>query len=71
LKTALNIMEGLQGHVSGLGIPRFMIDLPGGEGKIPLSPDYVVGEDQGELLLRNYMGRVVRYPLEAWLSDGR
>jgi lysine 2,3-aminomutase len=40
----------------------YMVDAPGGGGKIPLSPDYVVGRKDGDLLLRGYNGRLYRYP---------
>ena len=54
------IMEGLRGHTSGLATPYYVIDLPGGKGKVPLLPDCV--ERQGELLrLRNYRGEIVEY----------
>ncbi|HTP67055.1 MAG TPA: KamA family radical SAM protein [Geobacteraceae bacterium] len=56
----IEIMEGLRGHTSGLATPYYVIDLPGGKGKVPVLPDYV--ERRGEkLLLRNYLGEVVEY----------
>ena len=58
----LEIIQGLRGHTSGYAIPTFVIDAPGGGGKIPLIPDSVVGRDGPDLLLRNYTGRVFRYP---------
>lgn len=58
----LEIIQGLRGHTSGYAIPTFVIDAPGGGGKIPLQPDYVVGRDGDDLLLRNYEGEVFRYP---------
>lgn len=63
LKTGLDIISKLQGHTSGLSVPRLMIDLPGGGGKVPLLPEYVLGEDGGNLLIRNYRGEKYRYPL--------
>jgi len=54
------IMEALRGHISGLGTPYYVIDLPGGKGKVPVLPEYVKrGGDK--LLLRNYLGEVVEY----------
>src|SRR5688572_10476501 len=50
------IIEGLRGHTTGYAIPQFVIDGPGGGGKIPLSPDYVVHRDEHHTLLRNYEG---------------
>ena len=63
LKKGVEIISALQGHTSGLCVPRFMIDIPGGGGKIPITPEYILGEDKGELLVRNYQGEVYRYPL--------
>ena len=57
----LQIMAGLRGHTSGLAVPSYMIDLPGGKGKVAVLPDDV--ERRGEtLLLRNYEGELVEYP---------
>jgi lysine 2,3-aminomutase len=58
----LEIIEGLRGHTTGYAVPTFVIDAPGGGGKIPLQPDYLVGREGDDLLLRNYEGRVFRYP---------
>jgi len=43
-------------------VPTYVIDAPGGGGKIPLQPDYLVGRDNGDVLLRSYTGEVHRYP---------
>lgn len=59
--TGIKIMEKLRGHTSGLAIPTFVIDLPGGGGKVSLQPNYVVAETGGELILRNYQGRLFTY----------
>ena len=58
----LEIIEGLRGHTTGYAVPTYVIDAPGGGGKIPLQPNYVVGRDGDDLLLRNYLGGVYRYP---------
>jgi lysine 2,3-aminomutase len=58
----LEIIEGLRGHTTGYAVPNYVIDAPGGGGKIPLQPNYVVGRDGDDLLLRNYRGDVYRYP---------
>ena len=62
LDRGIEIMSGLQGFMSGLGVPRFMIDIPGGGGKIPISPEYIEGIEEGVLLLRDYRGNIHRYP---------
>ncbi|WP_245912943.1 KamA family radical SAM protein [Litoreibacter ponti] len=58
----LEIIEGLRGHTSGYAVPTFVIDAPGGGGKIPLSPNSVVGRDGADLLLKNHKGEIFRYP---------
>jgi lysine 2,3-aminomutase len=58
----LEIIAGLRGHTTGYGVPTYVIDAPGGGGKIALMPDAVVGRDGDYLLLRNYEGGVFRYP---------
>lgn len=58
----LEIIEGLRGHTTGYAVPTYVIDAPGGGGKIPLQPTYVVGREGDDLLLRNYEGNVYRYP---------
>ncbi len=54
VETGLDIMDHLRGHISGLGIPYFVIDAPGGGGKIPLLPEYVLHRDEEKIILRNY-----------------
>lgn len=58
----LEIIRGLRGFTTGYAVPTFVIDAPGGGGKIPLQPDYVVGRDGDDLLLHNYEGEIYRYP---------
>jgi Lysine 2,3-aminomutase len=59
-------MEALRGWTSGLAIPAFVIDAPGGGGKIPLLPEYVVSMNEDEVVLRNFRGEryVYRQPQE-------
>ncbi|PJA74881.1 lysine 2,3-aminomutase [bacterium CG_4_9_14_3_um_filter_65_15] len=58
----LEIISGLRGWTTGYGVPTFVIDAPGGGGKIPLQPDSYVGENDEGLLLRSYKGTVHCYP---------
>jgi len=58
----LKIMASLQGHTSGLCVPHFAIDLPGGGGKVPLLPEYIMSADGDSLLIKNYLGEEYRYP---------
>jgi lysine 2,3-aminomutase len=65
-RAAIALIDGLRGWVSGMALPQLVLDAPGGLGKIPIGPDYVLGREtdaDGEwLLLRNYRGEHVRYP---------
>ena len=58
----LEIIEGLRGHTTGYAVPTYVIDAPGGGGKIPLQPNYVVRRDGDEIVLRNFEGHEYRYP---------
>lgn len=58
----LAIMQSLRGHVSGMAVPQYMLDLPLGGGKVPLLPESVCGREDGFLLLKNYNGEIFRYP---------
>lgn len=58
----LEIMQNLRGFTSGYAVPYYVIDAPGGGGKIPLVPDYVQGRDGKDLILKNYEGKTFRYP---------
>src|SRR5262245_10098849 len=60
----LEIMEGLRGHLSGLGVPTYVVDAPHGGGKIPLMPNYLVSMSDDAVVLRNYEGLLVRYQAE-------
>jgi lysine 2,3-aminomutase len=60
----LEIVEGLRGHLSGLGIPTYVVDSPHGGGKIPLMPNYLVSASDDAVVLRNYEGMLVRYQAE-------
>lgn len=62
VETGLKIIEGLRGHTTGYAVPQFVVDAPGGGGKIPLLPDYLVGRDGDEVILRNFEGKTYRYP---------
>jgi len=57
----IEIMEHLRGHISGLAVPTFVVDAPGGGGKIPVMPNYMVSQHENKVVLRNYEGRIVAY----------
>ncbi|NNF97920.1 MAG: KamA family radical SAM protein [Desulfobacteraceae bacterium] len=58
----LSIMSSLRGHCSGLAVPQYMIDLPGGGGKIPLLPEYIVEKKSTFWRIRNHQGGIYEYP---------
>lgn len=58
----MQIMENLHGHTSGFAIPSFVIDAPGGGGKIPVLPQYIIDQTPKKVILRNYEGRIFTYP---------
>ncbi len=63
LETGLAVMEGLRGHTSGLAVPYYVIDAPGGGGKIPMLPEYVLQVDEEQVVVRNYERKTFRYTL--------
>jgi lysine 2,3-aminomutase len=62
VRIGLSLMAGLRGHTTGYAVPTYVVDAPGGGGKIPLAPDPIVGRKGNQILLRNYEGRVFSYP---------
>jgi lysine 2,3-aminomutase len=65
VRKGIEIIEGLRGHTSGYAIPQFVIDAPGGGGKVPINPGYVLYHDEEKVVLRNYEGRIFEYPEQA------
>lgn len=62
VETAVALMEQLRGHISGMAIPHLVIDTPGGMGKVPVGPEYVLERGPAAWKLRNYEGQEVSYP---------
>lgn len=63
VEKGLEIIRGLRGYTSGYAVPHYVIDAPGGGGKIPLLPDYYQGHnDNGDVVLKNYRGKTFLYP---------
>jgi lysine 2,3-aminomutase len=62
VEDAIALMDGLRGWMSGMCIPHLVIDAPGGGGKIPIGPAYLMSYDDGTVRLRNYRGEPVDYP---------
>jgi lysine 2,3-aminomutase len=61
VSTGINIVEKLRGHTSGYAVPTYVVDAPGGGGKIPISPNYVVENTKDGFILRNYKGKIYTY----------
>ena len=61
VSVGVNIIEHLLGHTTGYAVPTFVIDAPGGGGKIPIGPNYFLGETEDGVMLRNYEGLVFEY----------
>lgn len=57
----IEIVEGLRGHTSGFAVPTFVIDAPGGGGKIPIMPNYIVSQAENKVILRNFEGVITTY----------
>ena len=55
-------MEQLRGHTTGYAIPQYVIDAPGGGGKVPVNPGYVLNHNADRVLIRNYEGKLFEYP---------
>ena len=62
VRKGIEIIEGLRGHTTGYAIPQYVIDGPGGGGKIPVNPDYVTEHGDQQIKLRNYEGKTFTYP---------
>jgi lysine 2,3-aminomutase len=58
----IEIIEGLRGHTSGYAVPQYVIDAPGGGGKVPINPGYVLYHDEEKAVIRNYEGKIFEYP---------
>jgi len=77
LSVGLSILDSLRNRISGLAMPQFVIDLPGGHGKVPLLPNCVKEVNEGKLVLKDYLGNICTYPLlpgeenelAAWLKN--
>jgi lysine 2,3-aminomutase len=68
VRRGLEIMENLRGHTTGYAVPTYVIDAPGGGGKVPVSPEYVLSRGSDRVVIRNFEGKIFEYP-EA--PDGR
>lgn len=62
VRRGLELMEQLRGHTTGYAIPQYVIDAPGGGGKVPVNPEYVLSHNKDRVVFRNYEGKVFEYP---------
>ena len=62
LSKGLDIIENLRGHTTGYAIPQLVIDAPGGGGKVPINPEYIVKKGDQQVVIRNYEGKTFAYP---------
>jgi lysine 2,3-aminomutase len=73
VQAGLDIIKSLHGHTTGYAVPNYMIDAPGGGGKVPVTPNYIVKREGEDLVIRNYAGTLYRYrdPEYAALAGSR
>lgn len=62
IATGIQIIEKLRGYTTGYAVPTYVVDAPGGGGKIPVEPVYLVSRGKGKVVLRNYEGKIYEYP---------
>lgn len=62
IEQGLEIMNQIRGHITGFAVPQYVVDGPGGGGKIPLNPDYILARTPDRIVLRNYKGEIYEYP---------
>jgi lysine 2,3-aminomutase len=62
VRKGLEIMEALRGHTTGYAVPQYVIDAPGGGGKVPINPEYILSRDDERIVIRNYEGNIFEYP---------
>jgi lysine 2,3-aminomutase len=63
-REGIKIIESLRGHTTGYAIPQFVIDAPGGGGKIPINPNYIQSVTEDAIIMKNYEGKTYSYPLK-------
>jgi len=61
VRQGIKVMDALRGHTTGYAVPQYVIDAPGGGGKVPMSPSYLVSYQDGKCVIRNYDGNEYTY----------
>ncbi|KAB2648818.1 MAG: KamA family radical SAM protein [Verrucomicrobiota bacterium] len=69
VRKGLEIIRALRGHTTGYAIPQYVIDAPGGGGKVPMNPDFVESITDEEIIFKNYEGKTFKYPLKQSASN--
>jgi lysine 2,3-aminomutase len=64
VRKGIEIIKALRGFTTGYAIPQYVIDAPGGGGKVPINPEYIESINDEEIVFRNYEGRQFRYPIK-------
>jgi lysine 2,3-aminomutase len=62
VRKGLEIMQQLRGHTSGYAVPTYVIDAPGGGGKVPINPEYILSHNADRVVIRNFEGKIFEYP---------
>jgi lysine 2,3-aminomutase len=62
-REGIALIQSLRGHTTGYAIPQFVIDAPGGGGKIPINPNYIESITEDAIIMKNYEGKIYEYPL--------
>jgi lysine 2,3-aminomutase len=65
VRKGLEIIRALRGHTTGYAVPQYVIDAPGGGGKVPINPEYIERITDDEVVFKNYQGETFRYPLKS------
>ncbi len=70
VRTGIRMIQELTGNVTGFAVPKFVIDAPGGGGKVPMNPEYIISMDDKKVVMRNYEGKTYEYPQPEIPYDG-
>jgi lysine 2,3-aminomutase len=65
VRKGIEIIRALRGHTTGYAVPQYVVDAPGGGGKVPINPEYLEKITEDEVVFRNYEGKVFTYPLKS------
>ena len=69
--TGIKIMESLRGHTSGYAVPNYVIDAPGGGGKVPITPEYLISRNRSNTIFRNWKKEVYVYPENGQIKENQ